>query len=97
MKANLVHSYITGFKFNNIYGGQSDDHSRSITQIKYLTPLAAQRWPWMKNMWQVSDHAHSYGYFRTLKEAKAEAQRLWPGCGFKTPKQFRKEYSGVEE
>lgn len=97
MKGNLVHSYITGFKFDNIYGGQTDDYSRSITQIKYLTPESARKWPWMKNMWQVSDHAHSYGYFDTLKEAKAEAQRLWPGCGFKTPKQFRKEYEGVEE
>lgn len=97
MKGNLVHSYITGFKFNNIYGGQSDDHSRSIIQIKYLTPLAAQRWPWTKNKWKVSDHAHSYGYFNTLKEAKADAQRLWPGCVFKTPKQFSKEHFGVEE
>lgn len=91
MKGNLVHSYITGFKFNNIYGGQSDDYSRSITQIKYLTPLAAQRWPWMKNKWHVSDHRNCFGYYGTLKEAKAKAQELWPGCGFKTPKQFRAE------
>ena len=91
MKGNLVHSYITGFKFDNIYGGRSDDYSRSISQMKYLTPLAKQRWPWMQDMWHVSDHAHCYGYFNTLKEAKAEAQRIWPGCGFKTPAEFRAE------
>jgi hypothetical protein len=91
MKGNLVHSYITGFKFNNIFGGQTDDYSRSITQINYLTPMSKQRWPWMQGMWQVSDHARSYGYFDTLEEAKAEAQRIWPGCGFKTPAEFRAE------
>ena len=91
MKGNLVHSYITGFKFNNTYGGQSDDYTRTITQIKYLTPLAAQRWPWMKNKWHVSDHSTCFGYYDTLREAKARAQELWPGCGFKTPAQFRAE------
>lgn len=95
MKGNLVHSYITGFKFNNIFNGQSDDYSRSITQIKYLTPLAAQRWPWMKNKWHISDHHSCFGYYDTLEKAKEAAQELWPGCGFKTPAQFRKEY-GVE-
>jgi hypothetical protein len=45
----------------------------------------------MQGMWQVSDHARSYGYFDTLEEAKAEAQRIWPGCGFKTPAEFRAE------
>ena len=92
MKGNLVHSYITGFKFDNIFGCQSDDYSRAITHMKYLTPLMAQRWPWMKNKWHVSDHRNCFGYYDTLKEAKAKAQQLWPGCGFKTPKQFRKEH-----
>lgn len=96
MKSNLVHSYITGFKFDNIFGGQSDDYSRAIIHMKYLSPTMAQKWPWMKNKWQVSDHARTYGYFKTLKEAKAKAQELWPGCGFKTPEQFRKE-NGVQE
>jgi hypothetical protein len=93
MKGNLVHSYITGFTFNNIYGGQTEDYSRSITQMKYLDPVTARKFPMIKNMWKVSDHAHSYGYFDTLEEAKAEAQRIWPGCGFKTPEEFRTEYS----
>jgi hypothetical protein len=93
MKGNLVHSFITGFTFSNIYGGQTEDYSRSIMQIKYLDPVTARKFPMIKNMWKVSDHAHSYGYFATLEEAKAEAQRIWPGCGFKTPEEFRAEYS----
>ena len=101
MRGNLVHCYITGFKFNNIYGKTSDDYTRSITHIKYMTPLMKQRWPWMQGMWDLSDHARNYGYFNTLKEAKTEAQRLWPNCGFKTPAQFRaekpKKHFGVEE
>lgn len=94
MKINLVHSYITGFKFDDIFGSQSDDYSRSIAQIKYLTPLEEQRWPWIKNKWHVYDGRNCLGYFDTLKEAKEAAQQLWPGCGFKTPKQFRK--NGIE-
>jgi hypothetical protein len=45
----------------------------------------------IRNMWNLRDHAHSYGYFDTLEEAQAEAQRIWPGCGFKTPAEFRTE------
>ena len=89
MKSNLVHSYITGFKFKNIYGGETDDYSRSIMQMNYLDPVTARKFPMIKNMWKLSDHAQSYGYFDTLEEAKAVAQRIWPQCGFKTPEEFR--------
>ena len=91
MNSNLVHCYITGFKFKNIYGGETDDFSRSIMHMKYLDPMTAQKFPMIRNQWKLSDHAISYGYFDTLKEAKAEAQRIWPGCGFKTPAEFRAE------
>ena len=91
MNSNLVHSYITGSSFKNIYGGSSPDLSGSITHIQYLTPLAQQRWPWIKNQWHLSDHCGSIGYFQTLREAKQHAQKLWPECGFKTPTQFRRE------
>lgn len=91
MKSNLVHSYITGFKFKNIYGGETDDYSRSIMQINYLDTVTARKFPMIKNKWKLSDHARSYGYFDTLEEAKTEAQRIWTGCGFKTPEEFRTE------
>ena len=96
MNSNLVHCYITGFKFKNIYGGETDDFSRSIMHMKYLDPMTAQKFPMIRNQWKLSDHAISYGYFDTLKEAKAEAQRIWPGCGFKTPEEFRAEEQEVE-
>ena len=91
MKGNLVHSYITGFKFKNICGGETDDYSRSIMQMNYLDPVTARKSPMIKNKWQLSDHAQSYGYFDTLEEAKTVAQRIWPKCGFKTPEEFRNE------
>ena len=91
MKGNLVHCYITGFKFDNIYGGKTDDYSRSITHMTYLDPVTAQKFPMIRNMWNLSDHARSYGYFDTLAEAQTEAQCIWPGCGFKTPAEFRAE------
>lgn len=47
----------------------------------------------MKNTWSLSTATGTIGYFKTLKEAKAEADRMWPGCTFKTPKQYRKEYA----
>jgi hypothetical protein len=91
MKTEFVHSYITGRTFANICGGYSDDYSASITHIKYLTSLAEQRWPWLKNKWSLSDGANRNEYYNTLRAAKQRAQELWPGCGFKTPAQFRKE------
>ena len=86
-----VYCYITGFKFRNIYGGMSEDHSGYITHITHMTPMMQQRWPWLRNMWSLNDHRVNYGYFKTLREAKAEAQKRWPGCGFKTPAQVRRE------
>jgi len=91
MNSNTVHTYITGNSFANIFGGRSESMYGDITHIKYMTPLMKHRWPWMKGMWAVGDHKMTYGHFRTLKEAKAFAQNQWPGCGFKTPKQFRQE------
>lgn len=91
MKTNLVHSYITNRTFANIFGRYSDDYSASITHIKYLTPLMKQRWPWMRNMWMLDDGRNRHEWYKTLREAKSRAQELWPGCGFKTPAQFRKE------
>ena len=87
-----VHTYVTGNSFPNIYGGDTDSFYGYIIHVTELTPLQQQRWPWQKNKWHLSDHKVTYGYFDTLKEAKQEALELWPGCGFKTPKQFRKEY-----
>jgi hypothetical protein len=89
MNGNLVHCYITGFKFKNIFGGETDDFSRSITHMTYLDPVTARKFPMIRNTWNLRDHAHSYGYFDTLAEAQAEAHRIWPGCGFKTPEEFR--------
>jgi hypothetical protein len=74
MKTNKVHCYITGFKFDNIYGEQSDDYSRSITHIKYMSPMMTQKWPWMKNMWFLSDGRGFNSYHKTLQEAKEVAQ-----------------------
>ena len=85
--------YVTGFTFNNIYGGQTEDYSRSIQQIKRLAP-GANPWAnrWKLGQWNLADHRGSLGYFDTLREAKARAQELWPGCGFKSSTQFRREY-----
>lgn len=91
MTANLVHTYVTGNYFPNIYGGETACMYGSITHIKHLTPLMKQRWPWMQNQWSLSDHKFTYGYFKTLQEAKRRAEELWPNCGFKTPEQFREE------
>lgn len=88
MKSNLVHTYITGMKFKNIYDGESDDYSRSITHIQYMSPMMTQRWPWIKDKWLLSDGKFDYGYFDTLEEAQKEALSLWPGCGFKTREEF---------
>lgn len=87
----MVHTYVWGNKFPNIYNGHTDCMYGQISHLKELTPLMKQRWPWLKNMWMLSDARACYGYFDTLKEAKAAAEELWPGCCFKTPAQFRKE------
>lgn len=89
MPGNLVHTYITGNSFPNIYGGQSEAMCGTITKIEHLTSLMKQRWPWMKGMWSVGDHRTTYGHFRTLKEAKAYAGEQWPGCGFLTRSRIR--------
>ncbi len=91
MPYNLVHTYITGDHFDNIFGGQSPSMFGQITHVKHMTPMMEQRWPWMRNMWEVSDNRHSLGHFKTLKEAKEFAKSKWPSCGFKTPKEFQKE------
>lgn len=91
--SNLVHTYVAGASFNNIFGGTSPTQYGYIHHITHMTPNMLQRWPWMKNTWSLSTATGTIGYFKTLKEAKAEADRMWPGCTFKTPKQYRKEYA----
>lgn len=51
-----------------------------------------QRWPWMRNKWIMHDNRSYSEVHDTLREAKQRAQELWPGCGFKSSTQFRKEY-----
>jgi len=91
MKSNLVHSYICGDSFNNIFGGQTDSFFGSIVHIKYMSPLMTQKWPYIKNTWNLSSAQGTIGHFKTLKEAKKIALEKWPTCYFKTPAQFRKE------
>jgi hypothetical protein len=86
-----VHTYVTGNKFHNIFGGMSDSLYGYITHITELTPMMRQRWPWLKNKWSLADHKFTHGHFDTLREAKAYAREVWPDCGFKTPAQFRRE------
>ena len=89
--SNLVHTYVTGNSFPNIFGGHTPSMYGSITHITHMTPLMQQRWPWLKDQWSL-DNARGYTeYFSTLKEAKARAAEWWPGCGFKTPAQFGRE------
>lgn len=91
MKGNLVHSYVCGDRFKSILGGKFSSFFGSITHIKYMSPLMEQKWPYIKNLWQLSSAQGSIGYFKTLKEAKTTALETWPTCYFKTPSQFRKE------
>lgn len=91
MPSNVVHTYITGNSFPNIYRGHTECFYGDITHIKHMTPLMKQRWPWIKGMWAVGDHKGTHGHYPTLREAKDYAREQWPGCGFKTPKQFRRE------
>jgi hypothetical protein len=68
MKGNLVHCYITGFKFDNIYGGKTDDYSRSITHMTYLDPVTAQKFPMIRNMWKLSDPMDTLTHWRKHKQ-----------------------------
>jgi len=86
-----THTYITGNKFQNIYGGSTPCYYGYITHITELTPLMKQRWPWMKGLWQLYDGKFTHGNFDTLREAKNYAKELWPTCEFKTRTQILKE------
>jgi hypothetical protein len=92
MPGNLVHTYITGNSFPNIYGGQTEAMYGDITKIEHLSPLMKQRWPWMKGMWVVGTARNNIQeYFRTLKEATEYASGQWPGCGFLTRSKLNKQ------
>ena len=91
MKTNGVHTYVEGGQFNNIFGGTSDAIYASITHIKYVSPEMQRKWPWLRNMWQLSTPRGYSEYYKTLREARARAQELWPDCYFKRPRDFAKE------
>ena len=87
---NPVHTYVKGKYFKNIFGGVSESQYGSIVHMTYLSPEMEYRCPWLKNKWVLSNGTGNVGNYKTLKEAKAEALRLWPDCWFMTPAQSRK-------
>lgn len=90
MPSNLVHTYVMG-TFSNIYGGSSETTIGYISHIVHMTPRMQEKWPWMKNKWLVDDGQYFKVYCDTLREAREEAQRKWPGHELKTRKEIAKE------
>jgi hypothetical protein len=94
--SNLVHTYVTGNSFANIYGGDSACMYGYITHMQQLSPIQQQRWPWIKNQWYL-DNGRGYGeFFPTLRQAKQQARVWWPECGFKTRTQFLTDYEKIK-
>ena len=91
LKSNLVHTYVEGDSFKNIFGGITPSQFGQIVHIAYMSPTMTYRWPWMKNQWELSNAMGTIGYYKTLREAKEAALEQWPSCWFKTPAQYRKE------
>ena len=87
---NSVHTYVGGNSFKNIFGGDTPSHYGHITHIEYMTPLMTRKWPYLKNKWELSDSMRQISLHNTLKEAKAAAEALWPGCTFMGPKERSK-------
>lgn len=88
---NYVHTYVEGKTFPNIFGGHSPTQYGYITHIEFQSAADSQRWPYLKNKWVLSTAQGMIGYYKTLREAKAESTARWPGCFFKTPAQYRNE------
>lgn len=92
MKSNLVHTYIGGNSFSNIFGGETDCFFGYIVKLDYLDPWMERYHPYLKGKWCLSDHKTTHGHFDTLKQAKEQAREIWPRCWFKTRKEYAREY-----
>ena len=91
--SNLVHTYIEGNSFNNIYGGSTSSLYGTITHLTDLPHNTLSRWPWMQDMWHLSKGNVTVSEWHgTLKEAKEAATKRWPNCTFKTRKAIAREY-----
>ena len=92
MPSNLVHTYVDGNSFPNIFGGNTPCAFGQITHIEYMTQMMRQRWPWMQGKWVLSDGHGTLGYFDSLEEAQRAAVKKWPGCSFTTRESLVEEF-----
>jgi hypothetical protein len=90
--SNLVHTYIEGNSFNNIYGGRTDALYGTITHLTELPHSTLAKWPWMQDTWHLCNgHVTVSEWYKTLQEAKKAALKHWPDATFKTRKAIAKE------
>lgn len=79
---NLVHTYIAGATFKNIFNRDSPAFYGQITHVKTLSFEDRRRWPYLKGRWVITDQNGFCSDSKTLKEAKTKALKKWPNAVF---------------